>query len=232
MIQTISCRRTPSPLTLDVGTMMKRLISLLLLTSIAMPVLADQRFKSIDEYYKAIGTPQHRPHTADRPNANGRLVVGILQVWPTPEEPKAMVFVVQEGPSGEVSENARSKPFDFGDGGARSHVEFVDAKSNTGFSIQINYSGACTSGFDIFRFSKRDDSWIVSGRDSTRYHCSENDKSFGDTRNEISANFLTGKVESKYYSQNRLRKSIVERKKFTKFTITEFDPFQDTYGPR
>ena len=211
---------------------MKRLLVLTLTASFAMAAHAERRFGSIDEYFKALGASQHQPHLADKPNENGRLVVGLLQIWPTPEEPKAVVFIAQESRTGELTEAARSKPFDFGDGGGRTYVEFVEAMSESRFSIQINYRGACSSGFDVFRFSRSKTKWVVAGRDSTRYSCSETDKSFGDTRNEISANFLNGKVVNRFYIQGKLQKMVTEKRVFPEFPIAGFDPFQDVYGPR
>lgn len=221
-----------APLTAGVRPSMKRLFALLLMASIAMSALAEQRFKSIDEYYEAVGATEHRPHAADRANANGRLVVGLLQVWPTPEEPKAIVFVTQESPAGEIAEVERSKPFDFGDGGARTYVSSVEAQSNSRFAIQISYQGACLPSSDEYSFSMQNKSWVVSGRDSTRYRCPEYDQNVGDTRTEISSNFLTGRIITREFKQDKLTKRTIKHKAFKKLLLRDFDPLQETYGPR
>lgn len=209
---------------------MKRLFALLLMASIAMSTLAEQRFKSIDEYYEAVGGTEHRPHAAGRANANGRLVAGLLQVWPTPEEPKAIVFVTQESPAGAIVEVDRSKPFDFGDGGARTYVNSVEAQSDTRFAIQISYQGGCLPSSDEYRFSMRNKSWVVSGRDSTRYSCPEYEQKVGDTRTEISSNFLTGRVITLEFKQGKLTKRTIKHEVFKKLPLRDFDPFQENYG--
>ena len=198
-----------------------------------MSALAEQRFKSIDEYYTVVGAGEYRPHeTSYTANANGRLIVGLLQVWPTPEEPKAIVFITQESPAGDIAEVARSKPFDFGDGGLRTYVNSVEAQSDTRFAIQISYRGGCLPSSDEYIFSRQNKYWVVSGRYSTRYSCPEDDESVGDTRTEIQSNFLTGKIVTLEYKQGKPTKKTIKHKAFRKFSLEDFDPFQEIYGPR
>jgi len=190
---------------------------------------------ALDAYLeRAMGRPAReiQAHLADSTSPAGDTVFGLVQVPQAleTEDSTAFVFAARSGPDQDVVELVRSKPFAFWSPG-RHYVEAVMSPAPGRYTLQINYNGACTAGFDIFRFAQRGDAWIVTGRDSTRMNCPD-DQGAGGSRNERSANFLTGTVIEVDYRHGKVKSRRTHHETFPVFPVADFDPFSDVYGPR
>jgi hypothetical protein len=191
---------------------------------------------ALDTYLQQVtGRPAQKiqAHIAEAKSPAGETLFGLVQVpirFET-EDSTAFVLVAREGPDHSLVELVRSKPFDFWSNG-RHYVEIVESPAPGRFALQINYNGACTSGFDVFRFAQRGTAWIVAGRDSTRMNCGADDRSPGDSRSERSANFLTGTVIEVDYRRGKVKSRRTSHQSFPEFPVADFAPFSDVYGPR
>jgi hypothetical protein len=209
-----------------------------LATALLIPVCAAAQTgdAALDAYLEgAMGRPTReiQAHLAESKSPAGDTVFGLVQVPQAleNEDSTAFVFAARSRPDHGVVELVRSKPFPFWSLG-RHYVEAVMSPTPGRFTLQINYNGACTAGFDLFRFAQRGDAWIVTGRDSTRMNCGADDLGPGDSRNERSANFLTGTVVEVAYRRGKVTSRRTHHETFPVFPVADFDPFSDVYGPR
>lgn len=214
------------------GTGMNKIIAFILAFCVALTCAA-QTYSSFEKYAEDV---YRQPITdlnvdaAEHSSNSAKFVFGILgqKQRPATGEQTAVVFIVEELSDGKVREVTKSKPFRFSYECCRLNIEAIEAQSDRRFSIQINHSGACTSGFEIYRFAKIENSWRVSGRDSTQNLCDDDDKS----SLEWSANFLTGRTIEKRFRGNKLVSDKTVKKSFPAFPLAEFAMFDSRYGPR
>lgn len=143
---------------------------------------------------------------------------------------QAWVFVADEAATGPIKLQVLSAPFDFG--GSRHYVELVQAQGAQRFSIQINYRGGCGTSFDRFRIAFHQGDWVVAGLDSKSTNCGAPGEGTGSSRQERSADFLTGRVEERDYQHNKLVARRTHVDEFRRFALSDFDPFDPAYGPR
>lgn len=192
---------------------------------------------SLSQYVQSVSPIQNgRPRItyARRQVEDGSLVVGFIEPDSTVEtiESQAVVFVALERPDGRVIEIAKSAPFAYYTASGRLLVTDISISSSRRFSVQFNHLGACTSGFEIYRFALVAKLWRVAGRDGNQFHCNPADESSGDTRSEWSGNFVTGRVLAKEYRQNKLVSSTSTQTAFPIFPLSSFVAFEERHGPR
>lgn len=211
---------------------MNRLLTFILTFCAALSCAA-QTYSTFEKYTEQVYRQpfiELNVDAAEHSSNSAKFIFGIVgqKQQPVTGEQTAVVFIVEGLPDGKTREIVRSKPFRFSYECCRSNIEVVEAQSDRSFSIQINHSGACTSGFEIYRFAKIESSWQVSGRDSTQNLCDGP----GESRLEWSANFLTGRTIEKRFNGSKLVSNKTEKKHFPRFPLADFILFDSRYGPR
>jgi hypothetical protein len=171
-------------------------------------------------------------HIADSALPQGRRVFGLVEECTSDaaDAKRAWVFVADSTPGGQINEQVLSKAFDFA--GSRHYVELTQAQGAERFSVQINYRGGCGTSFDRYRFALKEGGWVVAGRDSQHASCGARGEGAGASREERSVNFLTGRVEERDYQHGKLVSQRTHVDTFPRFALSDFDPFDDAYGPR
>lgn len=215
---------------------MRLLLTSVLAFSLSGYAVAQTGSAQLDAYLDRVtGRPPHEilAHIAEAKSSTGEVVFGLVQVplQLETEDSTAFIFVGKVDQDNSLVELVRSKPFPFWSAG-RHYVEIVQAPSSTRFTVQINYRGACTAGYEVFRFAQRGQQWIAAGRDTTWLNCGADDQSSGDSRRERSANFLSGTIVEVQYHHGRVKSRRTKHETFPIFLVADFDPFKDTYGPR
>jgi hypothetical protein len=203
-----------------------KLASALVLFIIYSWANAAHDFPTVQAYVEQAVGDRAAPHVLSQ---SGQFTFGIART-----EALAIVFVLKVKPDGSVLEVARSKAFDFSDPKARIFISNVEAQSERRFSIQLNYQNACDTEttFDLYRFVQVGQAWYVAGLDSSRCLWPDDAESHGATRKVRSANFLTGTVVETLL-RDTVRLSYTRKQvKFQQFPLTDFEAFDEKYGPR
>jgi hypothetical protein len=116
---------------------------------------------------------------------------------------RAFVFVLAREPDGSIGK-VRSPVFAANPGAAGFGLEAIEFTSADRFHLQFNGHSTCGGFTRLFRFAKRGGIWVLSGHDYTGCECGEGDEAVCDSRSEVSANFLTGKLTRREFGNNRL----------------------------
>jgi len=211
---------------------MTRVLATLLLL-VSHNCYADRVFATIEDYAvwkTGLTQPQicldySKNHLQDRTLP----VAGI--VYPCdPGNRPAVVFVLIPVARNGLTESAASRPFDIADPSAHTSFESIDLQSAERFSLQHNALAGCGIEVTIFRFTKKPKGWVVSGFDRTRPDCREDRKTelgvgIGE---ELSVNFLNGRIERRAFRNDRLVETKSWRKQFPAFLLADFSH----YDPR
>jgi len=204
---------------------MTRVLATLLLL-VSHNCYADRIFATIEDYAAwktGLTQPQicldySRSHLQDRKLP----VAGI--VYPCdPSNRPAVVFVLMPAPNG-FTESAASRPFDIGDPSAHTNIESIDLQSAERFSLQHNALAGCGIEVTAFRFAKKPNGWVVSGFDRTSPDCIEDRKTElgAGIGEELSVNFLNGRIERRAFRNDRLVETKSWRKQFPTFLLADF----------
>jgi hypothetical protein len=129
------------------------------------------------------------------------------------------------------TESAASRPFDIADPSAHTNFESIDLQSAERFSLQHNALAGCGIEVTTFRFAKKPNGWVVSGLDRTRPDCTENRKmelgaGIGE---ELSVNFLNGRIEHRTFQNDRLVETKSWRKQFPAFLLADFSHYNQRF---
>ncbi len=175
--------------------------------------------------------------TAKVKTSSGERIFGIV-CWDGDSKPedlattktKASVYVL-EGANGNFKEVARSQPFEFNAIRRRFLELAIEASSKDKFLVKVLLQSRGI-GFFTYRFIERANIWLLAGLDSSQasIHMEEGDIGVGDSREERSTNFLTGRTITKTFHADRL--ASVERKKmdFPKFPLEQFELFDPKHS--
>ncbi|MGV8991472.1 MAG: hypothetical protein ACOH1Q_08750 [Thiobacillus sp.] len=206
---------------------MTRVLATLLLL-VSCNCYAESVFATIEDYAAwktGLTEPQicldySRSHLQDRTLP----VAGI--VYPCdPSNRPAVVFVLMPVSQNGFAESAASRPFDISDPSAHTNFESIDLQSAERFSLQHNALAKCGIEVTTFRFAKKPNGWVVSGLDRKRPDCTGNRKTElgAGVGEELSVNFLNGRIARRTFRNDRLVETKSWRKRFPKFLLADFE---------
>lgn len=209
---------------------MKRFFALLLLLYINCA--AAETYATVEAYLVYATNGQSIGSKSVQSSAAGDKVFGAVQ-WNAPgadTSELACVFVLEKLKGGGFKEVVRSNPSGGFSGSAMQVFDGIEVQSNSRFSVRLHSFKPL--GTITYRFALIDQSWHLSGRDEEFLHFypENGDESVGDTREERSTNFLTGKIIEKRFQKNKLASTIYKKSKFPKFPLAEFQIFDERHG--